>query len=90
MCGLLIFKPPVCQVSAAGMRPRTCLAFIPAIVIKQRVLPPSRVDGGRSGVQSFGSFALGGTLLMSLSSRWRRSGAPHDGRVSQPCSHFSS
>lgn len=23
MCGLLIFKPPVCQVSAAGMRPRT-------------------------------------------------------------------
>lgn len=23
MCGLLIFKPPVCQVSAVGMRPRT-------------------------------------------------------------------
>lgn len=23
MCGLLIFKPPVCQVSALGMRPRT-------------------------------------------------------------------
>lgn len=56
MCGLLIFKPPVCQVSAVGMRPRTHThthmpSLFPTIPLSL-CLSPTWIDARREVIQA--------------------------------------